>query len=365
MGRWVIGGGFRKAEFLRLRPQIDTIISKRYRFELPYYPVTRRDIPQLPSDTLVIFTDLEVEGDGIVHMHSEGKGEISTLPLFLSLATESYGLRMGIGLDITAFSGDINLWERDSGGFYNAIVKAKASYSIPMGWEMNVNVRGSMSEDTLWIGRLKGTLSGFQLSLRMGGQTEFHKLGLGVMIEQQFPATIGTLYGNTIYVSGLPEDIYSYSDSLKVDTNNQRVTGDWRMDFIDLPKEMENTTYPIKIPMDTKLCLDVNYPVKNLNLGGWVLASLYEFGLGLGIGSKESLIPWGVRLGAHSKRYKIENFSPPPIWEFYLGNSLEFRGVMVDFGFKIDTAIIALLSLVENSRVSSVGGFWFGINYLF
>jgi len=389
IGPFAFGFGFRRGEQLGLKPVIDTVIARHWTGTIPF-SISHSTFPQIPSSAGSIPITITVSGDGRLHFNIIGNGSITYTPFTCGAAFDLGVTSFGLGATANIFYGNANVSGRGEGSFENVVGTISARSGLT-DWTADLDFAGSVNNDSVYQENFKGDLHGTQFILRAGNLTKVPnliagELVLGGVVEEVFPATIGTGFTNFfVYTSGIPTDIFfdTSNVTIQVDSVNHRITGTVNLSLSDFLRttRFDSAAYPFKFIPQTNLYAAGVYRISNweFNLGAGMVGFLpngpgwgrlfLDGGIKLHAG-----LDWHLGVVTALQRYQVASYSvvTPPIVMAGLGVGANLFGVGLDFALSSNISQAIIEAIASTSSVKMVDyrtlnwvGFGFGLKYDF
>ncbi len=377
LGPIVIGGTVIRGESYGMDPSLGGRVAQRFHYVVED-TLTNDDFPEIPeSDTIPVTWD--IDGLGSFDLAGSGSGRASITPGFLGAGVGLGPLKVGMGVNIIRYAGDVDLLVRVNGGGSGLLGRIDTTSS---GWRINADVNGVLEEDTLVIDSFKGEISGNQVALLFGILGDFGFLDLGFGLEGGFPFELRGDYENSVqYATGVPQGIEIDTSGVDVDSIAQRISGSVIVRFSDLEMDergdSDQGTFKFGSRLGTRV--GVGLDVFRLRLGVAGGVDLFEPGesnVGVyhvsGTGALE-LKPVTLRAGLVT-RWQYLQFEEvtaplPPATSFGLTTSVDVSPVVVDLALRMNllTAMLAAMESLETEEIRPLSSLnlGMGVRYRF
>jgi hypothetical protein len=280
---WVVGGSVIRGESISLGTDILGKVSQKFTYTIDD-TLTQADFPEIPpGDTIPIQWVIDLDGE--VSASGMGEGEFSITPILLGVGTNWGPLRVGTGLKVTHYSGNLSsalqMGGEGSGGI--SVIDTLSN------WTVSAGLQATIQGDSLFVDLFDGEISGTQFGIVFGTMGELGPLEFGIALEHGFPFSLEGEFTNTFYYpSGLPQEITFDTTGIIIDTILKEISGTLEIELKDFEREDRSTGDAGSFQFA---------PKTDFQIGGGLDLSILRFGIGGGV---EVAVGENATLGAFS-----------------------------------------------------------------
>jgi hypothetical protein len=348
---WVVGGSVIRGESIDLGMDISGKVSQKFTYTIDD-TLTQADFPEIPpGDTIPVQWVIDMDGE--VSASGTGEGDFSITPILLGAGTKWGPLRVGTGIRVTHYSGNLSsilsMGGEGSGGI--SVIDTLSN------WTVSAGLQATIQGDSLFVDLFDGEISGTQFGIVFGTMGQLGPLEFGVALEHGFPFTLEGEFTNTFfYPSGLPQEINFDTTGVIIDTSLKEISGTLEIELKDFEREDRSTgdagSFQFAPKTDFQIGAGLDLSVLRFGIGGGVEVAIGEnatlgaFSLQGNTTLKIPRVP--LRLGAVAswQFFDVGEFflTTPPSVAVGVGTSIEFS----KWTFDVATRANLLTRLLES-----------------